>query len=397
MLWSKEKALSHYNYLSGELNNPNVFFESKIGADLWIDGYDALASTNSMLFLHYLDIFESLYKEIARADVEQATGLYNALDSLLLVCAEAGEAEFMHALAVGICIASSHGVVPNIVSSQGVIINDTVVTLLSPNYRAIRLAAYNLGVVIRFQEEQDDRKFSPQSYRVYFGRPLAVKGRLWKCQFYNVGHEAGHIVYFGDGYLCRYGDQYETAQAFLAAEESLIGVDLLIYSELARFGHNLHCLNEFGGIDIATGERFDQRVAIEVAQDKNLTPILQDLLRRVALFELDVRLGRLPSKVCPDTEEFEILDKWVGYAARRKHIDGSIEMAENLFRRTDTEFGVIRNIRLYHSDNMSRARTDVFHQGVIYMDSAIPEIDKKARKKNLAQHSRRRSRTKANP
>jgi hypothetical protein len=391
MRWSRNKAIKRYDLLARAIKKPSIFFESKLGADLWIDGYNALASTNSVLFLHYLNVFEEIHAKFAIFEHNPTAGMFKALDGMLLACSKAGEAEFLHALAVSICVINSCDITPTLVGNRGAIINDTVAILLSPNYRAIRLAAYNLGVVIFFNEQQNDKLFAPQHYQIFFGRPIAVKGKIWKCQFYNVAHEAGHSVYFGDGYFQRHGNKYRTAQAFLAAEESLIGVDLLIYSELSRFDHDLHCLKEFGGIDIATGQRFDQRVAIEVAQRKNLTIKLQKLLRRVAFFELDVNLGRTSDGIYPDAEELRILNTWIGPKARNKHVNGSIELAAHLFTKPEAHKTLLMGIRSYQIENISRARTEVFSLGEIYMSMIIPEIDHRARRRNLSQHRRRRA------
>jgi hypothetical protein len=213
-----------------------------VGADLWIDGLDAVRSTPSDIFDSYLQAY-CRYRDRARqADDVPELELF---DDFLDACAQSSEQSCYHALCVGLALLAAAGGVPGVLegSADAVIVNDSVMYLLSPRYRAIRVSGYHAGARCRIglpasnEFRPAECYFSIPEYAVIDMTPLRV-------QQYNVNHDLAHLGAFADLYLHPVGDLAETTTALVTAEESCCALDLWTYAEASRFGVRLHLLDE---------------------------------------------------------------------------------------------------------------------------------------------------------
>ena len=310
--------------------SPSGFLESQIGADLWVDGYDAVASTSPQAFDRYLAAFSELLDRTHSSLSEQIelTSSLRIFDTFLKVNCDRGEAAFWNALTVGICVLHALGGVPQLCSEPHVVVNDTVMTLVSRNYRAVRFQAFNDGAQFKVIAKQDDDLFRPEFGQFSIGAPLVVYDELPKIQFYNIAHEMCHVILLGDTYIRTVGTPQTTATLLLCAEEAVIGLDLLMMRELCRFGIDLHAAHEFRGIEPGMQASVQVSTASYAASDPQRILHYQIGLKVAAQNELEINtgIGRMISQRC--APPFDI-DEWISKRARSKHIRGARAIAES--------------------------------------------------------------------
>src|SRR3989442_9247012 len=94
---------SAYLDLRGSIDELASWFLTPTGADLWIDGTDALRSTPPVVFSAYLSAFQRIVRE-TNSNEDRLTSQLACFDAFLDAVASLGEAPFLHGLAVGIAI-----------------------------------------------------------------------------------------------------------------------------------------------------------------------------------------------------------------------------------------------------------------------------------------------------
>ncbi|MFJ6485927.1 hypothetical protein ACIQK6_38235 [Streptomyces sp. NPDC091682] len=300
----------------------SAWLASAEGADLWVDGQDALLRTPVEMLQYYIHSFEILVDRLRSHDAFKGgmVDLFEALQAHVVACTETlGKPGFMHSLAHALCVARSVHAAP--LTDDLEIVNDSLLMVLSRSYRLFRFNAYNSGVTIRYAADGWPA-FHPESGRLVVARRYTPDLNPRRVQQYNVNHDMMHVVLFGDCYVrassegCR-----ATARRLVLAEEASIALDLRIYRELARYGVRLHHLGEIEATE--SGWRPDgyHSVFAEIAPDPAESERLEIALKRAAVDS--VQSGGLP---CPTIHAR--LQDWVASKAIASHAQWSRATAE---------------------------------------------------------------------
>ncbi len=363
-----------------------------VGADLWVDGIDAVRNTPPSVFDAYVSALLELHRTLGRSTPLQLPTMREYLltvDTLLAFCAQRQE-EMWPALAAGICVVHCCGGPPQlgVIGHELTIVNDTLMLLLSPTYRAIRFNAFNVGVTVQLDHGSAPDWFYPETRSVRFGEKYFVAGDVSRIQHYNVTHDLAHIVYFADCYIAVGGSSADFS-LLLNAEEFCCGIDLVLMSEIRRRGLVLNVMKEFRGVEPLDQPRTPMSVAEKACRNRRDIRRYQRGLRAVAQrisgADNDVARELLERGAdCPDD-----IHGWVSTGAIDKHIRGTRDVQ----RRANGKFAVEgkRELSLCgaHMRNLQRAVVDGWSSGSVPLGLLTPELCQSSRDRNVAANSER--------
>ena len=307
--------------------DPLAYVRTAHGAPLGVDGLDAIRATPNSLFVACL---------VAAVAFHAKSGAPLSLKTWLATCDELLAASrgipnrTWVLVTVAIAGIDALGGPPGVCSCAHAIFNDSLMLALSKNYRAARIWAYNEGASFEITSAQKDEIFRPDFGVISLGPPIVTTAtEVPTTQFYNVSHELSHIALLGDTYLRSKGSKESTAATFLASEESLIGLDLLMMYELNAHGVHFHAADSFRGIEPGMQETVPVSVATLAAADSKLILRRQRELKAHAARESGWAdpLSRWLVQRCRSPMN---LDQWVPRAARQKHIDGAAALADRV-------------------------------------------------------------------
>lgn len=384
----KDKIKKSFSYLKKKIRTPNQFLVSDIGADLWVDGHDAIASTSSLIFNHYLDLFCETHKQINKTSKIHFESFFKTFDLLIHGIPKKDETIFMHVLAVGISTLHSLNGIPKLSAQKHAIVNDTILCLLSTQYRTIRFNAYNDGITIKFVRGKHE-SFRPELGTVVLGEPFITFNESFPTiQFYNLAHEVGHILFYSDCYLRRYGTKNDTTNLILNAEESLISLDLLMLNEIKEFGIQLHLIEAIENID--TGDyKSLKKTIVKASKDKKQIISYQKALKSFAQNELNNNrlIGDILSRNVRIPKD---MFNWFGKRAIKKHIDGAIEISDRLFQ--DNYYNLLTLIPVNENkvNNVFKAYFRVWTNESIIFDLKFTQPSLKQRQSGKATYALKR-------
>jgi hypothetical protein len=167
------------------------------GADLWVDGTDALLSLQEDTLYSIIFEFSELCETHALNLEFNQQNLYKILEIFDLVSTkvhlEDKNIYFWEVLGFGILLVYSCGGIPRITAEELCIVNDTVVCLLSNSYRKLRFNAYNSGVLFIGLEAHKSTYFRPEFGVFLLAPPVLINDiKPPRVQFYSVIAIANH-------------------------------------------------------------------------------------------------------------------------------------------------------------------------------------------------------------
>jgi hypothetical protein len=298
---------------------------TSLGADLWVDGLDAIRSTSAADFSQTLESYQNYRQRVGLGEHVDLSRELAAFDVFIEACAARSELAFYQALCLGLSILHAAGGTPDVLvrPSDAVIVNDSVMYLLSPLYRAIRVSGYHAGAQaqVSVPASNDFRPaecfFSVPAYAVIELSPIRV-------QHYNVNHDLAHLGAFHDLYLHAVGDVDATALALTTAEETCCALDLWTFAEAARFGVRLHLLDEMERLQVAWQEAQPEGPLRRGSDSQPLRQRYRNGLMSVACGVLG---HHDPSRWGPAPED---LHDWISAAAIAGHVSWCREQARLL-------------------------------------------------------------------
>lgn len=381
----QRRLLSTYRELSAQVEDADRWLQTPAGADLWIDGRAALRSAGSKdLFARYtaafLDFCARAEAPVRSLDREGMAALLSRLDPFLEACAEHGGQAFWPGLALGISLIHSLGGPPRIEVSGGATMNDTVALVLSPSYRALRFAGFNAGVSIRYTAEQATEPFRPELGHFLITPPTLIQEELPRAQFFNVSHDLGHIVLFGDAYMRPVGTPEMTGALLLNAEETACTLDLVQARDLARFGVEVRSLTEL--LQIESGQREGRpSVTLRVAREGTAFTSYQAALKASSQGYLTAsspvsRRIRQGVTIPPD------LGDWFAAPAQKTHAAWHEDLADRVWNPVFQRFVSLLPPVESHLENLHRLTREVWEPGQTVLDE-IPEPSPAARAQGL--------------
>ena len=228
------------------------FWNTALGGDLWIDGRFAIQTLlkNQILISKFTKKYNittlstcSLGLHLSYLDKEIGKSVKNP-------------DQWWSYVGIGIGILWATGGPPSLERSKSLIIlNDTVMHILSPSYRAIRFLSFNQGVEIVSEG------FEPGLRRFSIADRNLISKRLNLVQFYNINHDSMHCLFFERIYSTRFLGENNSIYATMMAEATCIAYDAVIYSELAIHRKELKVLSEYEAITNDKQKKFFSRNA----------------------------------------------------------------------------------------------------------------------------------------
>lgn len=379
--------------LNVDIENFEIWSETAIGGDLWVDGYDSLRSTSFELNKSYATVFLEVHQAFRHLSPFNTFSLKDYLDTFdHVISYYSGDPErFWPMLAVGLAVINACGGVAISNPSHFIcIINDSVMLLLSKSYRKIRFYAYNAGVILTVSPEREADWFHPELRKIHFGADYFIAGSINKIQHYNVNHDLSHIILFGDAYLPMSYSDADTFSLLLNAEEYCCGIDLMIMHELWFHRIDLHVIREFRGIEPDKQAMTDESIAEKVAQDPNKIKIYQRALKAVAQCESKATSKFARKVVAQASTVPSDLHEWISRNALTKHINGTIEIVSR--NREPLYAALTKSIsrNTDHHANLLRAITEDCVDNKSLLGIHCPQADEVLRTNAVAQNDVRR-------
>lgn len=320
-----------YEGLRALAASPPKWIRTRIGADLWVDGLTAFQKTSQPSFALLLRRFITKGAITAEQDWQDLPAILNNWDRFARETAVQASATFWPHLALGMSLVHAAGGLPRIHRGNAVVVNDTLLTLLSPFYRALRFGAFNKGHVFQVFEQAPRASFVPEAgFFAVFPPYLVQRLSPPRLQQYSMSHELVHLAFFSDAYRIPVGRQETTAAMLLNLEEVALGADLRFVSELSMWGRTLHHDAEYdktqNGWQPKVGcpdgpfahLRRDPRVAGRYAAG---------LKSRAQRFADDAAIARLCSRPEPPG-----LSRWVSDGTLRRHAKWHTSKAQMIHR-----------------------------------------------------------------
>jgi hypothetical protein len=197
------------------------------GADLWVDGLDAISSTPAPAFEVYLQhLVDGLGN--ARCEPGEWNHFVAGCQLFLQHCRSDSEAAFWHGLACVLSCFEVSGGPPKISSTDVAIVNDTLLYLLSPQHRSIR-----------------------------------------------------HIALFSRDYFFASTEE-QAAERIVDIEEATVSVDLLTVRDLVRWRIDLRCLRDYASATSSSEWTPSGNLMTRAATTPELSKRLQVGLRETA-------------------------------------------------------------------------------------------------------------------
>jgi hypothetical protein len=346
--------------------HPNRWIRTRVGADLWIDGLTAFQRVSPATFETHLRTF--IGRDVGGTEID-SDDLPNLLAAWERHARSEGPspASFWANLAIGMAIAGAAGGLPNIQDGAATVVNDTLLTLLSPFYRSLRFAAYNRGFVFRVSERPPRASFVPEVGFFAVAPPYVVRSLApSRLQQYSIGHELVHLTFFCDVYRVPIGSVQTTAALLLNAEEVALSADLRFVTELASWGVPLHHVTEYDKTQIsgrAGASRPDTPFARVRAKPAIAARYASGLKSRALGFADESAIGRLSAARLPPD-----LADWVSDATLRRHATWHANKARMIHR------GAYREIaELWPPDGRTQTNARRFLRESL-LDEPVPDV-----------------------
>jgi hypothetical protein len=380
----RRRLLAEHRALRALAAGPERWPYTRTGADLWIDGLAALQAADERIFTLYLDAFLDYAARAGSPVTALAAGglasLLGLFEPFLLACAEHDPRSFWPGLAVGVCLVQAAGGPPRIEVSEAVVINGTLLVLLSPSYRGLRFTAFNEGIRTRALPGRKAPVFRPEHNFFFIAPPDLVEAEPLRAQFYVVNHDLSHVVLFADAYLRPVGSPAVTASLLLNAEETACTFDLVLAAELLRFGVDLHAFAEMrrmeegwregrGSVMERAGRGPESLASYQTA----LKSAAQHHLRRTS--PLSARIAGAP--VPPD------LSGWFAPAAQKMHAVWSEKLADRVWNPLFQRFVSLLPPLPGHLENLVQFTHDTWRVGQQVAGGPVPEACAETRARSV--------------
>ncbi|NEQ69309.1 MAG: hypothetical protein F6K21_28230 [Symploca sp. SIO2D2] len=291
------------------------------GADLWVDGTDALLAIRQ----HYLPELTSDFSALCKTNSLELEfnkkNLYKILeifDILSAKCCQERGNDFWELLGFGILLVYSCGGIPKITEGQLCIVNDTVLCLLSKSYRKLRFNSYNYGISFIGLDTHKSTYFRPE-FGVFLLAPPVLIDDISppRVQFYSISHELVHYFTFGDAYLrCFFNDEI-TNSLFLNAEETSCAFDLLLGKELVSHNHSLNLIDEFSNIETGAQRLAKQELLLSTGKNQEFMRIAEAKLKAKA--QAYARSNSFIVKYIEELSTSNFQHLWIGDKALKLH------------------------------------------------------------------------------
>jgi hypothetical protein len=367
-----------YEELQAAAADAEAWIHTPEGADLWIDGITALRCAGKGRFARYLDAFLAFTARMGQPlrtlERDRTAATLALFDPFLIACAEQGPDCFWPALAVGLCLLKALGGSPGIEETPGVaVVNDASMVLLSPSYRAVRFTAYNAGIrTISLRQKPKGVVFRPELGWFFITPPGLVDGEPPCVPFVNVNHDLVHLVLFEDAYLRPVGTPAVTASLLLNAEETACTVDLVLGSELLRYGVDLLPYEHL--VRLQAGWRLREvNLMDRIARDPELFVVYQAGLRASTQLHLEAAcpLSRQIAGSVPIPED---LADWYDPRSQATHAGWAEMLAERVWNPVFQRFVSLLPPLPGHMENLLRFTRDTWPMGETVVAGGAPEL-----------------------
>ena len=366
----RRRLAAAHRELRSLAGDPDRWVGSPVGRDLSVDGWVAIDSADSALFVRFVDAFTDFCRRegapVRSLDAQGPAALLARFDPFLEACAEIGPNAFWPGLAVGLTLVQALGGPPRIESSEATVIGDSLLLVASPSYRALRFAAYNAGVRTLCMDQPKAPAFRPE-----FGHLLITSRELVRqdpacVPFITVNHDLAHIVLFGDAYLRPAGTPAMTASLLLNAEETSCGLDLVLTRDLARFGVELRALQDLLALEAGSREGRDS-LTRRAAEDREGFVTYQAALRAAAQAHLAVP-NPVSERIGEGVPIPADLADWFHPETQRTHAAWNEKLAERVWHPVFQRFVSLLPPLAGHGENLHRYTREIWEAGQPVLD-----------------------------
>ncbi len=368
--------------------DPEAWIYSALGADLWIDGLTVFRTVDEPTFDAYLEAFLGFAARAERPlralDAKRPAALVARFTPFLEACAEQGPRGFWPALAVGLCLVRAVGGPPRLETGDELaILNDSLLFLVSPTYRGIRLAAYNSGLRTLAGRTGKSPVFRPEYGHFHVHPPTLVDAEPPRVPYYNYSHDLAHIVLFGDAYLRPVGTQETTASLLLNAEETVCTLDLVLAVELMRFGVDLHALTGLRNLEAGSKEG-KPNVAAKVAGDPDRVRAYQTALKASTQLHLEAR-STVSNRIVGAVDIPPDLADWFHPLTQKVHAVWGEKLGLRVWHPLFQRFVSLLPPQPEHAVNLLRFCSETFSCGR-WIEDPLPEPCLESRRKGILLH-----------
>lgn len=366
--------------------DPEAWIYSPVGTDLWMDGLATFRCVDEKLFDAYLKAFLELLDRTGSRPLEAGAlaAVLAKFDLFLKALAAHDPRSFRPALAVGLSLVQAMGGPPRIeTGGELAILNDSLLFLLSPIYRGLRLSAYNAGLRTLARRTGKRPVFRPEYGHFRIQPPNLIDAEPPRIPYYNYSHDLAHIVLFGDAYLRPVGTPATTASLLLNAEETVCTLDLVHVTELTRFGVELHAVDTLKTIE-AGPKQGRPSVTERVAQDAEEVNAYQAALKASAQSHLSTSTAAA-ERIVDSVEIPEDLSDWFHPLSQRNHASWSEKLGRRVWHPVFQRFVSLLPPDAGHAANVVRFCRETFTPGE-WIGGTIPEPDPEARAEGIVKH-----------
>ncbi|MGN2254297.1 hypothetical protein ACFWZ4_13030 [Frateuria sp. GZRe12] len=363
------------------------FLTSRLGSDLWVDGVDALLSTPVEILQAYTSVLlRRIEREIAKSKKATILEFFAAFDDFLAYCVSRGESAIYHGLAAGMCTLRFFDSELRAGDIPFAVVNDSLMVLVCNQYRAVRFYAFNSGIEIYASTKNG--AFRPDLGAIVIGPPVLVPGRPSRVQSFSLIHELCHAALFGDSYCRMFGSIGATKSMLLNIEESIIGLDLLLYGSLRKMSPaHLEAQHEFERLVISKTNDINLRRATLARGAMYPTEFVRSL-RATAQRRLNE--ANAFSERILSLDAGEDVSNWVGPNALDFHIRGLAALTSRIEHPTFRKIVDLLPRDPVQQRNSFQALGKAFGLDDCFHECSIEAPSRSVRKHNLrASHSRR--------
>lgn len=319
----EDRVIETFARLKKLASNFSGWSTTASGADLWVDGFDAITSTDHRVFESYWNLYRRVLP-----DHESSETIPTRLECLvcgdifLRHCRNAGADRFWPALAVQIAAFIATGGPPRLEAGHLSIVNDTILMILSRRYRHSRFLGFNRGVALSWMDEELDLDaFRPEQRALRVAGRILLKEDPIRVQAYNINHDLAHIAFHSDLYLTPGRSRDEAARRFIRIEELCVSNDPLVLSDLLEWDIDLRMIDE-----CSAGTSNQPEAIQRLARDES-----EYLAARHALVDAAVQtLDRFLTSGDLEGVRPAHPESWVAPAELESHAIGAVTMADRL-------------------------------------------------------------------
>ncbi|MFY9821643.1 MAG: hypothetical protein WAM82_09675 [Thermoanaerobaculia bacterium] len=365
--------------------DPEAWIYSALGADLWIDGLTAFRTVDEPTFDAYLEAYLGFAARagdpIRSLNEGRPAALLGRFAPFLQACAEQGPRSFWPTLAVGLCLVRSLGGPPRLETGDELaILDDSLLFLVSPTYRGIRLAAYNTGLRTLAGRTGKSPTFRPEYGHFHLHPPSLIDAEPPRIPFYNYSHDLAHIVLFGDAYLRPVGTPETTASLLLNAEETVCTLDLVLAAELTRFGVHLHALT--GLRKLESGSKVGKpSVTVQAAGDPDRVRAYQVALKAAAQLHLGTR-STVTERIVDSVDIPADLADWFDPLTQKMHASWAESLGRRVWHPVFQRLVSLLPPQPEHTANLLRFCGETFSSGR-WIEEPLQEPCREARQKGI--------------